>query len=102
MAKLGIRQRYHIVVPVLRMLLKENPEMAIAMRGALQKMAARGQITEGARKIFLEHVPVPLPSPAPAHTNQKEEATHKKSSGKERSRKVVEELFRPLRQPEKK
>ncbi|MEK7556106.1 MAG: hypothetical protein AAB523_02360 [Patescibacteria group bacterium] len=63
MAKLGIRQRYHIIVPVFRILFKEYPEMAAAVRGTLQRMVAHKHITEGARKAFLESVLIPL-SPA--------------------------------------
>lgn len=59
MAKLGIRQRYHIIVPVFHRLFKEYPELAIVIRGILQRMVAHGHITEGARQVFLESVPIP-------------------------------------------
>ncbi len=81
MAKLGIRQRYHIIVPVFRMLFKEYPEMISIIRGTLQKMVAHGHITEGARKAFLESVPVPLSSAASA-TEQAKEVTRKKKTRK--------------------
>ncbi|MCR4330488.1 MAG: hypothetical protein NUV49_01245 [Patescibacteria group bacterium] len=60
MAKLGIRQRYYIIVPIFHRLFKEYPELAIVVRGILQKMVTHGHITEGARQVFLESIPIPL------------------------------------------
>lgn len=81
MAKLGIRQRYHIIVPVLRALFREYPEIALTVRGTLQKMVAHGHITEGARQVFLESVLVHL-SPIPSAANSAKEVAHKKKTRK--------------------
>ena len=91
MAKLGIRQRYCVIVPVLRTLLQEHPEMAITMRGTLQKMVARGRITGKAREVFLESILVPL---APAKKPS--------SSTKNKAAEVTDELFSPNNKSAKK